>query len=169
MTQIQASSHRRRPSGYLGGCHPQTDTLMGLCRHIDTHAGVGKRRNRRSNGRHVMLVQWRDIELRALTKMLIVLGYRVTSAEDCSKALLYLRREPCEVVISELDMPGLNGFQLARCVRNYSPRTHILLMTARCQAEVTDYMDRRVVDGWLFKPFRMDVFNDMLQNVLDPE
>ena len=169
MTQIQASSLRRRPSGYHGGRHPQTDPLMGLCRQIDTHAGVGKRRSLRSNDRHVMLVQWRAIELRALTKMLIVLSYRVTPAEDCGKALLYFGREPCEVVISELDIPGFNGFQLARCVRKYSPRTHILLMTARCQAEVTDDMDRRVVDGWLFKPLRMDVFNDMLQNALDPE
>lgn len=169
MSQIQASSYSRRSPGYPGDRHPQSDALMGLGRRIDSHAGVGKRRNRRSNDRHVMLVQWRAIELRALTKMLIVLGYRVTTAEDCGKALFYFGREPCEVVISELDMPGLNGFQLARCVRKYSPRTHILLMTARCQAEVTDYMDRRVVDGWLFKPFRMNMFKDMLQNVLDPE
>jgi two-component system response regulator FlrC len=122
-----------------------------------------------SNGHHVMLVQRRAIELQVMVEMLNVLGYRVTTAKDCGKALLRFSREPCEVVICELDMPDFNGFQLAQLIRKHSPRTHILLMTACCQAEVVDYMDRGVVDGWLFKPFRIDAINDMLKGLFDSE
>jgi hypothetical protein len=30
---------------------------------------------------------------------------------------------------------------------------------------VADYMDSQVVDGWLFKPFRLSVLSDMLKEV----
>ena len=138
---------------------------MNLYLDDDMHLGESKRKTHRSNGRHVMLVQRRAIELQAMAGILSVLGYRVTAAEESGKALFYFGREPCELVISELDMPQLNGFQLARCIRKHSPRTRILMMTACCQAEVAGYMNSQIVDGWLFKPFRMSVLSDMLKEV----
>ena len=125
--------------------------------------------NRRFNDRHVMLVQSGAIELRAVTEMISVLGYRVTPIEECEEALSCVSREPCDVIIIELNLRQINGYQLARHIRRHSPRTRILLMTACCQAEVVEYMDDRVVDGWLFIPFGIEALNDMLENVQDSE
>jgi DNA-binding NtrC family response regulator len=113
--------------------------------------------------RHVMLVQSRAIELRAVADMIRALGFRVTPVEEGGKALSFFDRQPCEVVISDLDMQQINGYDLAWHIRRHSPRTRILLMTACCQAEVVDFMDQRVVDGWLFKPFGIEVLKDMLE------
>ena len=165
MTQIQTLSQYERPADYHERHDLRTDALANLCPDKEMHPGWNKRKTHPSNGRHVMLVQRRTIELQAMAGILSVLGYRVTAAEECSKALFYFGREPCELVISELDMPQLNGFQLARCIRKHSPRTCILMMTACCQAEVADYMNSHVVDGWLFKPFRLSVLSDMLKEV----
>jgi DNA-binding response OmpR family regulator len=163
MNRIQALSHSRRPDDFSREPNLQTDIYMRLCLHDSKHSGESKSQNRRSNGRHVMLVQRGAIELHAVAKMISALGYHVTPVKESEKALLYFSREPFEVVISELDMPQLNGFQLAQRIRQHAPQTRILLMTACCQAEVVHYMNDRVVDGWLFKPFRMDVLDDMLK------
>jgi DNA-binding NtrC family response regulator len=166
MTQVHALSLHRRPVGYRGRHSQQTDTWMNLCLTDGLCPRfVGERIIRPHIGRRVMLVQRRHIELRAMAEMLGVLGYRVTPAEESDEALFHFRKAPCEMVISELDMPYLNGFQLARCIRQLAPRTPILMMTACCQAEVVDYMDARVVDGWLFKPFGMQALRDMLESV----
>lgn len=163
MNRIQALSHRRRPDDFHGELNLQTDTCMRSRLHDSKHSGKSKIQTRWSNNRHVMLVQRGAIELQAVAKMISVLGYRVTPVKESGKALLSFGREPCQVVISELDMPQFNGFQLAQRIRQHSPQTRILLMTACCQAEVVDYMNDRVVDGWLFKPFGMDVLKDMLE------
>ncbi len=130
--------------------------------------GKGKRWKPKSKNRRVMLVQRPSIELQAMAEMLSVLGYRVIPIEDSAAALLYFGREPCEMVISELGMPQVNGFQLAQWIRRHSPQTRILIMTACCQAEVVDYMESQVVDGWLFKPFGLVALNHMLQSVKNP-
>lgn len=164
MPRTQALSHPRRPSKYYW--HPlQTDALVSWHLQDGKQSSESTSRNRRTNDWHVMLVQRRTVERRVMSEMLRVLGYRVTWAEDSGKALLYFGRELFQVVISELDMPKFNGFQLAGCIRKYSPQTRILLMTPCCRAEVVSYMESRLVDGWLFKPFRMDVLKDMLISV----
>ena len=101
--------------------------------------------------------------------MISVLGYRVTPIQESGEALSCVNREPCDVVIIELNLRQINGYQLARRIRRHSPRTRILLMTACCQAEVAEFMDERVVDGWLFKPFGIEALNDMLENVQNSE
>lgn len=165
MPRIQALSHTRRPFDYYGSHTLQTDALVSCHLQDGKQSGQSTSRNRRSNDRHVMLVQRGAVERLVMSEMLSVLGYRVTQVDDGGKALVYFGREPCEVVISELNMPQFNGFQLARCIRKHSPQTRILLMTPCCQAEVVNYMDSRLVDGWLFMPFRMDVLKDMLRCV----
>jgi CheY-like chemotaxis protein len=127
--------------------------------------GGGPGRTRTPAAQHVMLVQPRGIELRAMAEMLDALGYRVTRVSQSGKALLYFGRELSDIVISELDLPQLNGYQLAHHIKNFQPHTRILLTTARCQAEVVDYMQTHVVDGWLFKPFRLNVLGDMLKSL----
>lgn len=169
MIQIQALKHHRRPAVYREEHRLQKIDLLRPRQHDRPYADENKIQTRRSYYRHVMLVQKQAIELQAMSEMLSALGYRVTPVEESEKALLYFGREPCEVVISELDMPQFNGFELAQRIRRRSPQTRILLMTACCQAEIVDYTDGRVVDGWLFKPFGIDVLKSKLQGVGNPE
>jgi CheY-like chemotaxis protein len=167
MPRIQALSHLRRHAEYYGEHQQQTDDLMSQYLQDAKQPGESAIRNRRSNDRHAMLVQRGGVDRWVMSEMLSILGYRVMQVDDVCKALLYFGRDACEVVISELDMPQFKGFQLARCIRKHSPQTRILLMTPCCQAEVVKYMESRLVDGWLFKPFRMDVLKDMLESVKD--
>lgn len=162
----KALIQHRWPADSQQGPDLQTDIAKHQCPHCRKSPG-GAIQSRRFSDRHVMLVQSDAMELRIVAEMIGVLGYRVTPIKESGEALLYFGREPCEVVISELDMRQINGYQLAQRIRRRSPRTRILLMTACCQAEVVDYMEDRLVDGWLFKPFGIEVLKNRLESIQD--
>jgi CheY-like chemotaxis protein len=53
---------------------------------------------------------------------LMAAGYDVVAAEDGFHALSQLRRKLPDLVLSDLDMPGMSGFELASVVRpSFSP------------------------------------------------
>lgn len=168
MTRNALAQHRRTADS-ADGPHLQSEVWMRLSTRIGMPPGKGAVQNRRFNDRHVMIALSGAIELRTVTEMISVLGYRVTPVEESGDALSCVSREPCDVIIIDLNLRHINGYQLARRIRRQSPRTRILLMTACCQAEVVEYMNDRVVDGWLFKPFGIKALNDMLENVQDAE
>lgn len=145
----------------------QTTIAKRLCPHRRERPGGGTIQNRMFNNGHVMLVQSDAMELRVVGEMISVLGYRVSPIKESGEALFYFGRKPCDVVICELDMQQINGYQLAQRIRRRSPCTRILLMTACCQAEVVDYMEGRLVDGWLFKPFGIEVLKNRLESIQD--
>ena len=161
-----ASILPRRPADSQQGPDLQTDIAKHQGPHCRKSPG-GALQSRRFNNGHVMLVQSDAMELRIVGEMISVLGYRVTPIKESGEALFYFGRELCDVVICELDMQQINGYQLAQRIRRRSPRTRILLMTACCQAEVVDYMEHRLVDGWLFKPFGIEVLKNRLKSILD--
>lgn len=117
---------------------------------------------------HVLLVQNQLIELRVMARMLCIFGYRVTFIKQSIKAFALFEQKHLngfDCVVSDLDMPGISGFQLAVHFKMHNPHIPIILTTARCQAEVVEHMHCSVVDRWLFKPFRIHDFGDSLQSL----
>lgn len=81
------------------------------------------------------------------------LGFRVDQAYGGAEALTLLERNGYDLVLTDLMMPGMNGFELAERVRQRSKDTRIIIMTGCSPAEVQDKMQTGLVDRWLFKPF----------------
>ncbi|MCZ6568936.1 MAG: response regulator, partial [Deltaproteobacteria bacterium] len=57
-------------------------------------------------------------------------GCIVDSAADGHEALAWLKTCECDVVLSDVVMPSMDGYELFRQVRQHHPGTHIVLMTA---------------------------------------
>jgi CheY-like chemotaxis protein len=57
------------------------------------------------------------------------IGYRVRSAEDGFSALHELRKEVPDILISDLNMPGMSGFELLSVVRRRFPAVHVIAMS----------------------------------------
>jgi two-component system alkaline phosphatase synthesis response regulator PhoP len=91
----------------------------------------------------------------ALSDRLVAEGYRVETADDGNKAIERATAEPFDVIILDVMLPGRDGFDVARTVRQQGVRTPILMLTARGQV-----VDRVVglklgADDYLTKPFEM--------------
>jgi len=67
--------------------------------------------------------------LSALRRMLSLEGYEVLTAESGTQALQLLAQSPVNVIISDMQMPGMNGTELLGQVRHQWPHTMRLMLT----------------------------------------
>jgi two-component system NtrC family response regulator len=58
-------------------------------------------------------------------------GYRVTTANCGEEGIEKLTREKFSIVVSDVKMPGIDGFQLARHIREKYPDTDVILKPLR--------------------------------------
>ena len=109
--------------------------------------------------------------LRAVAACLKAGNYEVSTARSGHEALMQLAESVPDLVISDIRMPGMDGYKLARQLRG-SPRTAlvpIVFLTAK--DETADRIEgfRAGVDAYLTKPFEPDeliaVVNAILQRV----
>jgi CheY-like chemotaxis protein len=120
---------------------------------------------RASTGSRVMVVHHNRQMLNLMAEMFVRLGYQVTKANDSGKALLYFDRHPCDLVFTDLEMPVLDGYHLACRIKKHNPSAKAVVMTAYCQAELAEHMMTGMVDGWLFKPFKLEAFRGLLADI----
>jgi CheY-like chemotaxis protein len=81
-----------------------------------------------------------EIEIRSLIVEFLreIEGYTVYEAENARHALSFLEKQPVELVLSDINMPGMKGFDLLREIRTRYPSTKRVLITAY---NVEDYLD----------------------------
>ncbi|MHB1938721.1 MAG: response regulator [Acidobacteriaceae bacterium] len=71
-----------------------------------------------------------DASVRALLPVVLAqAGYRVQSAEDGLAALCAMRKEIPDVLLSDLEMPGMSGFELLSVVRRRFPELPVIAMS----------------------------------------
>ena len=65
----------------------------------------------------------------SLSHALTEIGYRTRSAEDGLTALQEIRRQLPDILVSDLNMPGMSGFELLSVVRRRFPAIHAIAMS----------------------------------------
>jgi CheY-like chemotaxis protein len=65
----------------------------------------------------------------SLVQVLTVMGYRTRSATDGLAALIEIRREVPDTLLSDLNMPGMSGFELLSVVRRRFPAIRVIAMS----------------------------------------
>ena len=95
-------------------------------------------------------------------------GYTVQSAIDGLNALDYLKGEPLSLIITDLNMPNLDGIELVKKIRadeNYK-FTPILILTTESQAEKRNEAKSAGATGWIVKPFFPDKLIEVVKKVI---
>jgi CheY-like chemotaxis protein len=79
---------------------------------------------------HRILVVEDDLSVRETMAMVLVsAGYDVTVAEDGFSALLQLKRDVPELILSDLNMPQMSGFEFLSVVRRRFPQVLVVAMS----------------------------------------
>ena len=81
----------------------------------------------------VLLVDDDPLVLEVLTEMLEDLGCAVVSATGADQALEVLRRRDIPALITDWDMPGMDGYELARRAQEVRPGLKVLILSGRPQ------------------------------------
>jgi two-component system OmpR family response regulator len=101
----------------------------------------------------ILLVEDDAALVRGLAAILRGEGYSVDVAPDGSSALALARDEPFAVILLDVNLPGMSGFEVLRTLRARGCHAPILLLTAR------DALEDRVkgldlgADDYMLKPF----------------
>ncbi len=104
-----------------------------------------------------ILIAEDDADLRKIFQTVLKKeGYEVITADDGLMAIRYLQKEYVDLIISDIMMPNMDGFQLIRSLRDAGQKTPILLITAR---EGFDDMRKGFslgTDDYMIKPVNMN-------------
>jgi DNA-binding NtrC family response regulator len=108
-----------------------------------------------------------------LEKTLSNNGYRVTTFESGSVALTRFKRasliERPNLIITDVRMPGINGFELLRQIKNVSPQTPIIVMTAYTDLDSTMRGFEEGAYEYLPKPFDIDEALELVASAVTPK
>ena len=101
----------------------------------------------------VLLVDDDPDLLRLLSMRLTAAGYRVASAESGEAALASAERERPQLVVSDVQMPGMDGLALFEALRRRHPLLPVILLTAHGTIPDAVEATARGVFTYLTKPF----------------
>jgi CheY-like chemotaxis protein len=100
-----------------------------------------------------------------LSDALVAEGHQVTPVPTASEGLQALRQEPFDVVITDLGMPGMTGWEVGQAVRTIRPSTPVILITGWGEQLDPDERARSGIRAVLPKPFEMDQLFDLLHEL----
>jgi CheY-like chemotaxis protein/anti-sigma regulatory factor (Ser/Thr protein kinase) len=92
--------------------------------------------------------------------------YLIADAYDGLEALSLLEARPCELVITDVRMPGVDGLELLRRIHEARPGTKVLVITAESTPTTVISSLRDQAAGYLRKPFSLDAVADMVARAL---
>ena len=97
-----------------------------------------------------------------LSDVLLSKGFEVSLARDGKESLEKLEDSDFDLVVTDINMPRLDGIEMLRCMKEKGRKEKIIIMTA-------DLLDKRFYENdlppieiWIQKPFRMDFFLDLV-------
>src|SRR5690606_8283670 len=126
---------------------------------------AGRARMTRSEG--VALVVDDEASLRAvLAGAIAPTVARVIEAGSAARALDILREENVDIVVSDLRMPGMDGFAFLRRVREEQPGLRFVLVTAHADMEVVTRALREGASDFLPKPFENEALRAIVTRLL---
>ncbi len=115
---------------------------------------------------HSVLVVEDDPDLRdVLCQTLNMSGYEALEAENAEQALKFLDRRKLDLIISDVQMPGINGDELLKLVKRKSPEIPFVLITAYGSVtRAVEAMQAGAAD-YVVKPFEAEVLIEMVNRL----
>ena len=106
---------------------------------------------------------------RIVRNLLKEIGYtNADEAEDGQVALDMLKKDPYEFVVSDLNMPNMNGFELLRAIRADAQLKGlpVLLVTAEAKKEDIITAAQAGASGYIVKPFTKATLEEKLNKII---
>ncbi len=115
----------------------------------------------------VVLVVDDELEVRAAVgEMIRRSGYQVLEAPSAESAIEVLGSAHIDLVITDLMMPGLNGWQLLEWIRENDERIKVVVFTGYVDDQGAAMLQDRDADGFLVKPVKLQKLQETLTALL---
>ena len=95
------------------------------------------------------------------------IGYEVALAGDGIEALAVFLKSSFDLVLTDLQMPAMDGLNLAGHIKERSPGTPVILLTGCDRETVGKKVKRGPVDSVIFKPFTLEDLQSTVHGALE--
>lgn len=112
--------------------------------------------NAKTSAARILVVDDEDVLREMLGDALRLSGFEVLEAADGSKALTVLQSGKVDLIISDVNMPGMDGYEMLSHLRAQGDETPAIMLTARRErADVTKGL-KLGADDYVTKPFGLE-------------
>lgn len=115
----------------------------------------------------ILVVDDHPINRRLLADQLTTLGYRVITANDGLDALAVLSTNDVDIVLTDVNMPNMDGYRLTQRLRQLNQNFPVIGVTANALAEGKQLCIEAGMDNCLSKPVTLDTLRQMLRYYSD--
>ncbi len=120
----------------------------------------------RAGGALVLLVDDNPRGLEFLDIRLKALGYRTTMADNGELAIAAVAQEKPDIVVLDVTMPEMNGYQACRAIKRIAPKTPVIILTAKTDPADRFWAMQSGADAFLNKPIDPVLVVDKLKELL---
>jgi twitching motility two-component system response regulator PilH len=114
----------------------------------------------------ILVVDDSPTELKWISQALESSGYDVVTAKDGEEALKMVSKESVKLIVLDVIMPKMNGFQVCRQIKSSDQYKEIkvILLTSKSQDSDKFWGKKQGADLYMTKPFEIDT---LIKNVAD--
>jgi PAS domain S-box-containing protein len=124
----------------------------------------------RGSGEILLVVEDEDAVRRVAERILTAAGYSVLSAAGGTEALEMLARQPIDLLLTDVIMPGMLGPEVAAKVRAIQPKVKVIYMSGYSDRVLSRHaLDEVAAGDYIEKPYTRDQLQHKVRAVLDAE
>jgi len=98
----------------------------------------------------------------------IILGnYACSKVSSADEAVELIESRFYNLVIADVGLPGLSGFELCELVKKTSPRTMVLIISRNAESEVSEQAIEKGAFGFILKPFDISSVRALVEEALN--
>lgn len=113
----------------------------------------------------VLLIEDEKITRKTLTDFISKEGYEIESSGDGLEALAVFEKGKFDVVVTDLRLPGMNGIEILKNIKDKSPQCTVIMITAYATVETAIDALKLGAYDYLTKPFNPDRLISMLNHI----
>ncbi len=111
---------------------------------------------------HVLIVDDHPINRVLLSEQLATIGFTTGTAIDGLDALKYLDNHHVDIILTDVNMPNMDGYQLAKELRRLAFNLPIIALTANAMAEEKQRCINAGMNDCLSKPTTIAILRETL-------
>ena len=93
-------------------------------------------------------------------------GFKVDTADNAQEALKKFQKESFDIALIDIKMPGMDGLELQKKIKEVSPETTTIIITAYASVESAIQALKEGAFDYVTKPFDPDELSHMIQNAI---
>lgn len=117
------------------------------------------------NKHAILIVDDDPVVLNVLSKMLQKLGHSAETALDGKEAISLLTGKTYTLVITDFNMPLINGGELASWIKQHHPRTKVVIMTGFASGEAAALKPTGLIDDVILKPVGLQELQGLISGL----